>query len=280
MSRALFSALDFVTMDRPGVIAWSALPNFTSILPLTILPFADSELLNLAHYAPIGIHIPDRPGAQPLVCLLLHPDMAKPSPFDAQGKWLPPYTPIALRALPFTPGEKGECLFSPALAIAGGRPTWRAQSAPDTPTSEFKQVLELLRRLSQGARRLSDAGRMLILADVMVSLEPLPGFPDDRFFVASKERLATMDPARAAGLTAMGMLPMELAAACLFSSRYLTRKVAQDDRTYASAGMLKSFATQHRPDPVLPDALGQVFELDTSGLFSLDDLVRTDDPTQ
>ncbi|MCA0405425.1 MAG: SapC family protein [Proteobacteria bacterium] len=280
MNRALFEGAAFTSIPAPSALRWGALPDFSALLPLTALPIADTELLHLSHYGVIAVHIPADPMALPLVVLLTHPEMSRAVPINGSGKWLPPYMPLALRALPFTPGYSGECLYSPSLVVTAGQASWRAEAAPGKPTAEFRAVLDLVQRIYGGARRLADAARLLLAADVLVPIEPLDPESEARFLVVQEERMAALSPARAAALTALGMLPMELAAASLFSRRYLSRKI--DTSIVRSEAVMRysEFGNASAIEPLPTELSGDNFALDTSTLFNIDDFFAPTRPDE
>ncbi|MCA0399828.1 MAG: SapC family protein [Proteobacteria bacterium] len=277
MSGDFTDRVGFVPLDRLSGVEWTPLTHYLPLMPITALPVADSEILHLAHYLPLGIHLGGDSAARPMVSALLHPEFGKSLPLGLDGRWQAPYAPIALRTLPFRLDSKEKCLFSPMLAALCGDATLHAESSPGTPSPAFRQIMDLLKRLEYGVRRLSDAASLLMAADLLVPLEELPHKSGERFLVVSADRLARLDNTRVAGLTAMGMLPMELAAACLFSLRHLSRRVVDEDGRYRSAGR-----TAFRPEPAPAhdgfSILGQNFGLDESPLFSLDDLLRNAEP--
>lgn len=280
MNRALFEGVPFASIPAPSALRWGTLRDFSSLMPLTAVPIADTELLHLSHYGVIAVAIPTDPMGLPLVVMLTHPEMSRVVPFNGAGKWLPPYMPLALRALPFTPGYAGECLYSPSLVVTAEQPQWRAEAAPGKPTAEFRAMLDLVQRIFVGARRLSDAARMLLAADVLVPLEPLTNQAETRFFVARDDRLADLAPARAAALTALGMLPMELAAASLFSCRYLSRKIDMRAAQTRSVARYSDFGNASAIEPLPIELSGDNFALDTSSLFNIDDFFAPTRPDE
>lgn len=271
MNRALFEGATFTSIPAPSTLRWGGLPDFKALLPLTAVPVADTELLHLSHYGVVAVHIPADPMALPLVVLLTHPELSRAAPLNSAGKWLPPYMPLALRALPFTPGYSGECLYSPSLVVVAGQTPWRAEAAPGKPTAEFRAVLDVVQRIYGGARRLSDAARLLLAADVLVPIEPLDPQSEARFLVVQEERMAGLSPARAAALTALGMLPMELAAASLFSRRFLSRRIDASVVRPEAVERYSDFGNATAIDPLPTELSGDNFALDTSSLFNIDD---------
>lgn len=280
MTLGLFDALPFIPIQQPETLRWGSLGHFKELMPLAAVPISDTELLHLGHYAPIGVLIAEGGVTQPVVVLLTHPELAERGPFNAAAKWMPPYMPLALRALPFTPGVEGECLYSPTLVVTHEAPAWQVESPAGKPTQEFRAALDLVQKLHRGARRLSDAARLLLAADVLVPLEPIESRPGDRFLVVSLERLAALSPSQSAGLTAMGMLPLELAAASLFSRRYLTRGLAPEAAAAERRDRANRIGATTAIDPLPIDPMGSSFVLDTSPLFNIDELLPHEPPAR
>ena len=281
MTRALVvSSHEFVSLSHGAAPrGWASLPNYAAALPLVSVPVADTELLNVSVQAPIAIVVGDFPDSTPIVSLLLEPQLLKRTPFMPDGRWMAPYTPISLRILPFALGSKNECLIAPVIAASGVGVRRDIESAPGKPSADFQPVLDLIKRLSFGVQRLSDAARILMASDVLVQVEPLASRPDLRIYFASAERLAALKPGRAAGLTAMGMLPLELAAASLFSRQMFKGRFSE---TYGGQAVADYVApagsVPHNLDPVLADSLSESFALDGSHLFSFEHFAETAAP--
>ncbi|MCZ8186611.1 MAG: SapC family protein [Beijerinckiaceae bacterium] len=277
MTDVLFPKGRFVPVESLDSIAWAPLTQYSGILPLDLVPLSDTELLNAAHYALLGVHVSRTYPAEPIVALLLNPDLARATPLDAGGRWMAPYTPLALRLLPFSPARNGSILFCEAFAGPPGASPHRVRDPGGAQTPEFRNVVELGRLLAQGVRRLSDAARVLLAADLLIPLEPLDSHPGERFLVINANALGALPPSRAAGLTTMGMLPLELAAASLFSLRYRKRRIVQAPVTAQAPVDILARNPQDRLGSPLPDNLTQIYELDSSLLFSLESFASAKD---
>ncbi|MCZ8375769.1 MAG: SapC family protein [Beijerinckiaceae bacterium] len=277
MTDVLFPKGRFVAVDSLEAPAWTPLSDYSGVQPIDVVPLADTELLNAAHYALLGVHVSRAYPAEPIVALLLHPDLTRAAPLDAGGKWVAPYTPLALRLLPFSPARNGSMLFCEAFAGPPETSTQRVKDPGGAHTPEFRNVVELGRLLAQGARRLSDAARVLLAADLLLPLEPLDSHPGERFLVINANALGALSPSRAAGLTTMGMLPLDLAAASLFSLRYRKRRIVQEPAAAQAPLDILARNPQDRLGSPLPDNLTQIYELDSSMLFSLDSFASPKD---
>ncbi|OYU48730.1 MAG: hypothetical protein CFE31_09825 [Rhizobiales bacterium PAR1] len=274
MNKALFRGPQFLSVPRPTRMAWSRPAHFLPLMPILALPISDTELLNVSHYGSIAVQIPDGDGMIPTVVLVVHPAFIAPLPFNKDGNWLPPYMPMAMRCLPFTPAIGGGLLYAPLLIEPDASGTMRVEEAPGKPTKEFQQLHEMAQRLHLGAKRLSDAARILIAAKVLVRLETLEETADTQFFIASAERLDALEPQQAAGLTALGMLPLELAAAMLFSQRFLTRRVDLRDRPTPGGARSTLDRRSELFEPLPPDLMAGNFALDGGDLFDFNILAR------
>lgn len=270
MSRPLFRAGEFIALAEPAKITWGPRSDFADLLPLLALPIGDSEMLNLSHYAPIAIHLPDDERAIPIVVILLHPALTRVSPFDGQGKWLPPYQPLALRSLPFTPDDCGNCLYAPDLVMIDGHPGSHSHDADGRQSKEYRLMLDLVQRLYNGSRWLSDAARLLLSAGVLAPLEAIPEQGNSRLYVLNANRLAAVEPVCAAGLTAFSMLPMELAAALLFSSRYLARRLDANAADGYAGPVFNASARAEMSELLPPDLMAGRYILDAGSLFNFE----------
>ena len=56
MTDVLFPKGRFVPVESLDSIAWAPLTQYSGILPLDLVPLSDTELLNAAHYALLGVH--------------------------------------------------------------------------------------------------------------------------------------------------------------------------------------------------------------------------------
>jgi hypothetical protein len=124
--------------------------------------------------------------------------------------------------------------------------------------------------IERGAARLADAARLLLAADLLI---PIGHDEDERssgLTVVSGERLGRLSTQRAAALAADRCLAFDLAAASLFSRRWLADGLVQDSPAEAVAPAPMQNAVLL--DQGLRDAIDQPLLLDSSLLFSFDDL--------
>ncbi|PPD16079.1 MAG: hypothetical protein CTY25_03655 [Methylobacterium sp.] len=262
--------IEFTPLGRSGLVSWSRPGEFSCFDELLSAPIADTELLHLSHYGPIAI----RYGAGPDVVLLLHSSLHQAPLLSPERRWLPPYAPMAIRALPFRRGAEPE---EPEVALAlatDGDARFALRGADGKPGPEFAMALDLLQRLGRGSARLANAAKLLIAADLLVPLYAPESHPDETLLTVSAERLRALGPRRVAALTADANLAFELAGAMLFSQRWLAKGVIQDvpapETTPIPPAPRETFAT-YSPS----DALDQPVLLDDSSLFSIDEFLQS-----
>jgi SapC len=257
----------FVPVKHAGLRAWSRPERFPFFATLGHVPIADTELLHMSHYSPIAIAI-DQAGPQ--VVAIVHPQFLKTNPLDTEGRWLPRYAPMALRCLPFRLSRNGgDPEIAPSM-MGGGATQFPLPSASGPPERDYAQAIEMLERIARGGTRLAHAAKLLIAADVLSPLLPLPGRPDELILMANGARLAAMAPNKAAALTADSNLAFELAAASLFSLRLLNPDMIDEESDPAPAPE-RSFVSEPRQATVDIDAMiEQPFVMDSSALFSIE----------
>jgi hypothetical protein len=256
----------FHPVCNSGVERWSKPRRFDFLDRLPVAPIADTELLHLAHYCPVVISLTDD---GPRVLILLDPALMLTAQADRSGRWRPPYVPIALRGLPFWPGTKpAEVHVAPELVAEAGDEGFALLDASGDPSEQFATIVAWIERLQLGMRRLSEAVKVLVAADLLTPLEvQRTGVPEPTgYLTVSPDKLNALSNARVAALTTDRCLPLDLAAACLFSRRLLARQVrlqkAQDVEITVPAENSKEI------DFVKPLDIG--VKLDTSPLFSFE----------
>jgi hypothetical protein len=223
-------------------------------------------LLNLSHYCPVVLRFTDE---GPQVLILLNPAMVSASTVDGNGRWRPPYSPIALRSLPFCPGPTvGDVRVAPELAAERHEESYPLRDAMGDPSEQFAAVLAWIGRLRQGMRRLSEAAKLIVAADLLVPImvhQPGTMRPSETDYrTVCPQRLNRLSAARAAALTVDRCLPLDLLAACMFSRRLLARSVTvQRLETSEPAASNESWKTIDLVK--LPDL---DVRLDSSPLFS------------
>ncbi len=260
--------LHFRPIHQSSLRHWSRPSRFTFFDELAVAPIGDTELLHLSHYAPIAIRLgPSGPG----VVVVLHSAFNTAKVLSAESKWLPPYAPMALRCLPFrVTGFDSEPEFAESLCMESDE--HHAFVDPDgEPSKEFAYVIELLQRLAKGGVRLSNAAKLLLAADCLTPLYPLDSQPDTQLLVVSEERLRSLSGPRAGSLTADSNLPFELAAASIFSQRWLARGSIQEQPAVQDAPRIEPQAKYMEYGA--NDSLDEPLLMDDSGLFSIDDFL-------
>lgn len=259
----------FLPVEAAGLSAWGWPDGFSCVDRLGQLPVADTELLNLSHFCPIAI---DLASATPHVVCLLGQGLLRQPCVNAEGRWLAPYRPLALRSLPFRSrlvlGQR-VVEIAPELAMPPEGAALALLKPDGSPAPDYAAVLGLLGLLERGTARLADAARLLLAADLLIPIGREEE-PRGTLMVVSGERLGRLSPQRAAALAADRCLALDLAAASLFSRRWLAEGLVQDRPT-------TSMAPAPVPDLVmfdhgLRDAIDQPLMLDASPLFSFDEL--------
>ncbi len=263
----------FVPLADARLTRVPRLTRYPFAADLGTLPIADSEVLNLSHHCAIAI----RQGAGgPTVVCVLDPVLLRSAPVGRDGRWNPPYAPLALRSLPLRLRmEKGRRIVEVAPALDHPSDTDPGASdfvslfdAAGNPTPEHAALVAQLDRLARGAARLADAAKMLMAAELLVPVGPLDQAGDPVLMVVSGERLASLPPARAAALTADACLPFDLAAASLFSQRWLAKGVIQGQ--WQMAETVPVLPRETMLDHGLTETMDMPFQLDDSALFSFE----------
>lgn len=263
--------MHFVPVEAAGVTGWGRPQRLDQIDRLGFLPVADTELLNLAHHCPIAIQL--NSGSPSVVCLLGEAFLRE-SRVNGEGRWLAPYMPLALRSLPFRSRlVKGQRVveIAPDLAAPAEPAALPLLEADGTPGKDYAAVLAMLGVIERGAARLADAARLLLAADLLIPLGREAEGSAEGLMVMSGERLEALPPLRAAALAADRCLAFDLAAASLFSRRWLAEGLVHDRPVEVAA------AAPAPPlvmlDQGLRDAIDQPLMLDASPLFSFDDFL-------
>jgi hypothetical protein len=263
-------SLRFQAVSDAGCERWSRPKRFDFFERLPTAPVADTEFLHLSHYCPIVV----LPGADgPRVAILLDPSLTQSNPIGHDGRWRVPYSPMALRSLPFWPGSSAtEIEIALELAADDPEDSLPMRDNSGRPSDEFAAVVTLIERLQLGMRRLSEAAKVLVAADLLVPLvadEPAGAWPADTgLLTVSPTRLAALSPARAAALSTDRCTPLDLATACLFSQRLLHRRVKPSNVDAAKPGARAEgnpIADQHLVEP-----LEAHMRIDNSPLFSFE----------
>lgn len=259
----------FQPIGECAIARWNKPQRFDFLHRLPTAPIADTELLHLSHYCPTVIRVADD---GPRVLILLDPAMVLSTPVDKDGRWRPPYAPIALRSLPFWPGEKpAEILVSPELVAQTADESFALLDTSDNPSEQFAAVITWIERLQHGMRQLSEASKLIMAADLLVPLVVhQPGLPlpvETDYFTVSPQKVNALSAARAAAFTSARCLPLDLVTACLFSRRLLARRVTLQKVDAAAPSVPGESAKEI--DFVSPLDI----KLDTSPLFSFEHFV-------
>jgi hypothetical protein len=262
----------FVGLPDSGVDRWGPPKSFGFLRQVPWLPIADSELLHLSHFCPIGIALGE---TGPSVVALMHAFWHPKSSLDARGGWAAPYMPMALRGLPFRLGVAANDVEIAPELIAPGEAAFALYDEGGAPGPEFAQALDLLVRLRRGALRLAEAAKALLLADVLVPLQPLREGGHDDVWVVSREAVLNLPPRKAAALTVISNLGFELAGAILFSQRWL-------DRTRIESGTARDRSDDVTLIPIVPgieDTVERLMVMDESELFSFEAFLAAESGT-
>ncbi|MGX5734044.1 SapC family protein [Bosea thiooxidans] len=264
--------LRFVGLPDSGLSRWGPPKSFGFLRQVPWLPIADTELLHLSHFCPIGIVLGE---TGPSVVALMHGFWHPKGSVDAKGGWSAPYIPMALRSLPFRlSAAAGAVEIAPEL-IAPGEAVFALHDEDGAPGPEFAQALELLARVRRGASRLAEAAKVLLLAEVLVPLQPLREGGHADVWVVSREAVLALPPRKAAALTVLSNLGFELAGAALFSQRWL-------DRTRIEAGAARDLSDEVSLLPIvatIEDTVERLMVMDESELFSFEAFVAAETST-
>jgi len=255
--------LRFVGLSDSGVSRWGPPKSFGFLRQVPWLPIADTELLHLSHFCPIGVVLGE---TGPSVVALTHAFWHPKGSVDAKGGWAAPYMPMALRSLPFRLGAvAGAVEIAPEL-LAPSEAAFALYDEGGAPGPEFAQALDLLARVRRGALRLTEAAKALLLAEVLVPLQPLREGGHADVWVVSREAMLALPPRKAAALTVISNLGFELAGAALFSQRWL-------DPTRIEAGTARDRSDEVTLMPIvatIEDTVERLMVMDESELFSFE----------
>ncbi|HEX2885982.1 SapC family protein [Vineibacter terrae] len=257
--------------DRPSGM-WRRPRQFGFLNRVGTIPLADSELLQTSLYLPLAV----REAADAYeVIAVLHPDFLARSPVRPDGRWVPPYMPIALRYLPLRRShctadkvsslEIAQDLDAGADAIAAPFFADDGRMHPD-----FAAAMSHFDRLEVGKARLAKAAASLVAADILVKLTSTSSealAPDVDLLVIDPRRWRQLTPPRIAALAADGFLALDLATACCFSARlwapHLVPQVADGGQHDADASLVPFEQRGHGAFPI-------ELRIDDSSLFSFD----------
>jgi hypothetical protein len=207
--------------ERP---VWRRPTSFSFANSISQVPLANTEILLTGHHLPIAIdYVDDRPQ----VVAVLDPRFQRQSAVSDDGRWRKGYMPMALRCLPFR--LNGGKLLEVAVNVDDAKgPTKPLFEADGSLTPEVKQIEALLRRFEEGKRELTKAAERLLIADVLRSLQlSNAAFGNAlRSYTVDRNRFCSLSHSRMAYLVKDSFLPVDLAAACIFSQRLMATLVS------------------------------------------------------
>lgn len=270
MSGVPSGQLEFVPLTQSGLRRWSRPARFDILDQLAVIPLGDTEILHLAHYAPIAVRLGEQ---GPEVVLVVHSRLTTSQLVDQDGKWRPPYAPMAIRSLPFrAAAQQSEPEVAPRLCNPLAEP-FMLMTPEGKPAKEFAMVLEFLKRLDRSRLRLATAAKALLAADVLVPLLTLDDDPTLDLMVVQAERLMQLTGPRGAALTFDSNLPYELAAASIFSRRWLEKDaIPEMPEGQAPAAGTSELALRNQ---TMTEGVEELVPMDDSPLFSIDEFLKT-----
>lgn len=263
-------AIHFISLNDYKASSWSKPEALDFLDRLGDAPIADTELLHLSHYCPIVVRR-DPDGAS--VHILLDPSLTASKPLDAKGRWRPSYCPIAMRTLPFWPGEsETDIRIAPELAAVNNREPFPVRDDKGRPSKDVSTMVASVRILQRGMRRLDQAASVLLALDLLAPLVvDRPGEPEPQttnYLTVDVPKFRAMMAQKAVALSLDNCLPLDLAVACMFSRRLTSAHVHVEAPRVSS--LIQNIADdQQWTDHLEPFAIN--LALDTSRLFSFDE---------
>jgi hypothetical protein len=260
---------DFVPLPDSKLPGWKRLASARILADSYGCPIADSELLLCSHHLPLAIVESDL-GLD--VIALTGAAFTLSAAVAQDGRWIPPYSPIALRCLPLAVDLAGNRLIAPRLMSAKG-PVIPFEAEDGGPSRELAAVTGLLTRLDEGRRKLRRAAERLFVAGLLAPLrstdpiERLPSGP--KLYSVDEAALEAMTGPRTAHLANENFLPLDLAGACVFSRRLLKPFISLSPEETDGEPVYHGRANL---DDFVQGAVELDVELDRSELFDLDGL--------
>jgi hypothetical protein len=266
--------VQFLRVTDSAVQRWNKPARLDFLHRLPAMPIADTELLHLSHYCPVVIRLTDQ---GPRVRILLDRDMLAAEPVDKQGRWRPGYSPIALRTLPFWPGEEpAEIHVAPELFADSAEDGFPLCDRSGKPSEQFATMIASIDRLRLGMQRLDEAAKLLFAVDLLAPLvieQPGEAPVETGYFSASVERFRALTAQQVAVLSIDRCLALDLAVACIFSRRLVARHVVLRAEKIIDGEVIEGTGGQWN-DLVEPFAMN--LKLDASQLFSFEQFRRTE----
>ncbi len=241
---------------------WHPLISFAFVQGMSQIPISDSELLQSSHHLPIAIDCMDD---RLQVVAIVAGQYQRAPLLDSNGHWQRGYMPIALRCLPFR--SAGDTVEVATNVEVHQGPPLPIVAEDGSPTAEVQQIIRMLRKLDTGQQRLQRAAERLFIADVLTPFQmmKMPGSATalSRFLTVDRNKFSMMSNRRIAQISRDDFLPIDVAAACLFSQRLLPAaiSVAADTRELNDAG---------RPNGQPDIGFKSHAQLDPSELFSFE----------
>ena len=220
----------FTSLPNHDNKVWRRLRAFAFVNEISQVPLSDSEILLTSHHLPIAIDYVDD-GLQ--VVAVTTPRFLRSPLIGPDGQWQRGYMPIALRCLPFRiiPGaRRNESLEVAVNLDESDGPTLPIFSTDGSLSPVIEHIAALLRRLEEGKQALQRAAEKLLIADVLTPFQMarLPGTAPlpSRTLTVDRNKLGALSKFRAAHLVSDGFLPIDLAAACIFSQRLMPKLIS------------------------------------------------------
>ena len=214
--RHWFSDLPGVSETRPLsadlLRSWPDRAMDSRLSHLRYCPVLPQELYQVArHFPMVVIH---QPGG-PQVVAELDADRLRRPAFDAEGRFLRSYRPMATRLLPFCTTSSGELIRLTDDTAAPG---------PERPADLRGQLVQMLRAQAKGMARMSEAANLLIEEGLLAQASGLIG-PDGQAateWCPAPEDLAAETVAAAANLAALpaSFLALRILAVLEFSAMH------------------------------------------------------------
>jgi hypothetical protein len=250
---------------RPGSFAFA---NHISQVPLS-----STEILLTSHHLPVAIdYVDDRPR----VVAIVNPHFQRAPAVAPDGRWRKGYMPIALRCLPFRLTEgAGGSILEIAVNLAEADEPEKALFNPDKSFAlQVQQIEALLRLLEEGKQQLQKAAEKLLIADVLRPFQFSNRNQDTspRTFTVDRNKFGALSHARVASIVRDSFLPIDLAAACIFSQRLMATlvSVAPDDENRKGTGPAVSAGIDDMLTAMMLDV-----EVDDGELFSFEHFEET-----
>lgn len=263
--------LAFIPLTEFERAGWRRPSSFFWLDRIGVLPIADTEFMALAHFCPLAIELHER-GPRPVA--IVQPHMVSHRLLADDGRWRPPYVPMALRSMPFRPGPGDTIEVAPELADNPGDSDQAFDMAGKKGgrSQAFATIAALVQRIQLSAPRLENAAKILMALDLVEHVAGLPRELAGPLYTVRLDAMVALSASRILGLTADSCCPLELATALTFSRRWLAAGAADPSgRPFEPA---RDSVRRQMFDPHIAEPLDEPLGLDDSPLFSMDHLER------